>query len=74
VLEELRADVAKMKELVRSLHRRIVHDDDDETDDVLEHLDVPFTDRSGVAALEEKLQDAAYRQCVVSCFFFSGNI
>jgi len=67
VLEEVRAELAEMKQMLRSMQRRTVHTDADNTVNVLQELDLPLKDCSGVAALEEKLQDTAYQQCVVSC-------
>jgi len=71
VLEELRADMAELKQRLNSIERRMVHSDAaDNIVNVLQEWDLPLKDTATVTLLENKLQDKAYQQCVVSCFCF----
>jgi len=68
VMEEVRAELVEIKDTLRAMQRRMPLTDTDNTVHVLQDLDLPLKDSSGVAALDEKLTDTAYQQCVVSCF------
>lgn len=68
VMESMREELLEIKDMLRSMQRRMVLTDADNTVNVLQELDLPLKDCSSVAALEEKLPDTAYQQCVVSCF------
>jgi len=52
VMESMREELLEIKDMLRSMQRRMVLTDADNTVNVLQELDLPLKDCSSVAALE----------------------
>lgn len=65
VLEELRAEIQQVKNMLRTMQHQGGQSDSSSAVNFLAELDLPMTQSGSVSSLEEKLQDKVFEQSVV---------